>query len=193
MNSIWSNPGLQSIRPETGDACSHILHTRNQSVRHTEKVCTLLPHCHIEVLTARGNESAPNLNTTKLLCSIITSSHFYLRLNWWLVNVYHCFHHTTSNNASMLGPSPVTPILACNHLQPSAALSDYTYILFSLHGYYSWTVWPCRWFWNITNYLPSDGAPCHRNLNPHNEQTLHKLQDLRSFANTFISLTWKVW
>jgi hypothetical protein len=122
-------------------------------------VWTVLPACHIEVLNAYGNKGAWNLNTTKLLWFIITTPHSHLHLNWWLLNVYH-----TSNNAPILGPTPVTVLLARHPLWPSATWSDYTYTLFSLHGYYSWTVWPCRWFWNIMNYLSSDAAPCVRKL-----------------------------
>ena len=62
---------------------------------------------------------------TKLLWFLITTTHSHLHLKWWLVNVYH-----TSNNAPILGPIPVTVLLARHLLWPSATWSDYTYTLF---------------------------------------------------------------
>jgi hypothetical protein len=121
--------------------CMFTYITYNNSVCTSHRrVCTLLPYCHIEVLTAHGYKSAHNLDTTKLRCFMITTPHLYLHLNWWLVNVYYGSHHTTSNNAPILGSSPVTSLPAHNPLQQSAALNDYTYTLFTLHSYYSSTI-----------------------------------------------------
>jgi hypothetical protein len=69
-----------------GRMLTHI--TYNNSVCTSHRVVwTLLPDCHIEVLTAYGNKGAQNENTTKPLCFIITIPHSNLHLNWWCVNV----------------------------------------------------------------------------------------------------------
>ena len=126
---------------------------------------------------------------TRLLWFITTKTHSHLHLKWWLVNVYH-----TSNNAPPIQGSHQwlshRPASFSGHLLPEVIIPTHFFpcmaVILGLCDRTDgsetlWTTCPV-----MLRHVP-------KNLNLHNDWTLHKLQDLRSYVNSRRSLIQWVW